>query len=339
MVNGVNLAREHAHSIANTVADYRAQDGEECTEAHVLRWAEQFTCETRARFLAELDHVLKKTYISKSDTAKFMAGLTKPNPIVGKDPATFWRRANILKIQHRGNSQNEMNVLLDSALKQELNIGVDECGAEDGPLIYVDEALFTGNHVVNDFRNWLPGYAPADLEVHVIVIASHSSADFYIRKAMKEIAAENGKRLSKLHIWRGETFKNLKNDGTEVDVLRLRNYPEDAESEQYRKEACEGKEPALMRIDADSESKFFSSEQGRHLLEQEFWKAGLEVRKLCYMLKVMHRPLGYTSSGSENKLGFGSLVVTYRNCPNNCPLALWADYPWYPLLRRRNNQI
>ena len=36
-------------------------------------------------------------------------------------------------------------------------------------------------------------------------------------------------------------------------------------------------------------------------------------------------------------LGFGSLVVTFRNCPNNAPLALWAGDPWYPLFPRRTN--
>jgi hypothetical protein len=36
-------------------------------------------------------------------------------------------------------------------------------------------------------------------------------------------------------------------------------------------------------------------------------------------------------------LGFGSLIVTYRNCPNNAPLALWVDHPWYPLFPRTTN--
>jgi hypothetical protein len=36
-------------------------------------------------------------------------------------------------------------------------------------------------------------------------------------------------------------------------------------------------------------------------------------------------------------LGFGSTLVTFRNCPNNCPLAFWAGYPWYPLFQRKTN--
>lgn len=30
-------------------------------------------------------------------------------------------------------------------------------------------------------------------------------------------------------------------------------------------------------------------------------------------------------------------MVTFRNCPNNCPLAFWVGDPWYPLFPRLNN--
>lgn len=36
-------------------------------------------------------------------------------------------------------------------------------------------------------------------------------------------------------------------------------------------------------------------------------------------------------------LGFGSLIVTFSNCPNNAPLAFWVDSPWYPLFPRATN--
>lgn len=31
------------------------------------------------------------------------------------------------------------------------------------------------------------------------------------------------------------------------------------------------------------------------------------------------------------------LILTYRNCPNNAPLAFWVDAPWYPLFPRTTN--
>jgi hypothetical protein len=82
------------------------------------------------------------------------------------------------------------------------------------------------------------------------------------------------------------------------------------------------------------ENKFFSCEDGRHLLEQEFLKAGAKIRSLCPHLNKYQRPLG---NMVLETLGFGSLFVTFRNCPNNCPLAFWAGDPWYPLFPRKTN--
>ena len=73
-----------------------------------------------------------------------------------------------------------------------------------------------------------------------------------------------------------------------------------------------------------------------------------EILKERYGLNIDHggpsemlKPLGYSLFDP----GFGSMFVTYRNCPNNCPLALWygnPEYPsnhpfsrWYPLFPRK----
>ena len=71
------------------------------------------------------------------------------------------------------------------------------------------------------------------------------------------------------------------------------------------------------------------------MLEQEFLKAGAKIKyELCPDLKENHWPLGYDVFKC---VGFGSLLVTYRNCPNNCPLVLWAGAPWFPLFPRKTN--
>ena len=85
----------------------------------------------------------------------------------------------------------------------------------------------------------------------------------------------------------------------------------------------------------------FSSEEGRQLLERELLLAGVRIRSFCQNPKRVMRPLGFCVFG----LGFGSLIVTFRNCPNNSPLALWWGDPdaglssplsrWYPLLPRK----
>lgn len=85
----------------------------------------------------------------------------------------------------------------------------------------------------------------------------------------------------------------------------------------------------------------FSSETGRQLLEEQFLLAGMRIRSFCKNPSQILRPLGFSPFG----LGFGSMIATFRNCPNNAPLALWwgdpdahAGHPfrnWYPLLPRK----
>jgi hypothetical protein len=75
------------------------------------------------------------------------------------------------------------------------------------------------------------------------------------------------------------------------------------------------------------------------LIERELLMAGVRIRAGCQNPKKVMRPLGFGHFG----LGFGATIVTYRNCPNNCPLALWWGDPdatsgpfhWYPLLPRK----
>lgn len=82
----------------------------------------------------------------------------------------------------------------------------------------------------------------------------------------------------------------------------------------------------------------FSSEAGRQILESEFLIAGAKIRAMSENPKPSMRPLGFSPFG----IGFGAMIATYRNCPNNCPLAVWWGDPkatsgalhWYPLLPR-----
>jgi hypothetical protein len=80
--------------------------------------------------------------------------------------------------------------------------------------------------------------------------------------------------------------------------------------------------------------KIFSSEEGRNLLEQQFLAKGTYIRTVCPLLNEYQRPLG---NMLLETLGFGSTIVTFRNCPNNAPLVFWAEDPWHPLFYRKTN--
>jgi len=118
----------------------------------------------------------------------------------------------------------------------------------------------------------------------------------------------------------------------ESEVLWPAAIPDDADLKAYM--ADERKFPFKPRAPGGTlENPIFSSEQGRQVIEREFLLAGMRIRGFSQNPSRALRPLGFSPFG----LGFGSMIVTYRNCPNNSPLALWAGDPWYALLPRAVN--
>jgi hypothetical protein len=88
------------------------------------------------------------------------------------------------------------------------------------------------------------------------------------------------------------------------------------------------------------EKNIFSSETNRQILEEEFTLAGIKINNAMsddLSKRKYWKPLGVSSFSG---LGFGALVFSYRNCPNNTPLAFWwGDWNegniWYPLFQRK----
>ena len=122
--------------------------------------------------------------------------------------------------------------------------------------------------------------------------------------------------------WRFVGLEDRKTYAYFADVLRPAEMPDDESVRDY----VEGLNyaPVLRRQGNLGSNGYFSSEQGRHVLEQEFLKAGVRIRDMCPYLKTYHRPLGYSVLETP---GFGSLLVTFRNCPNSAPLLFGSETP------------
>jgi hypothetical protein len=173
--------------------------------------------------------------------------------------------------------------------------------------------------------------APNSAEVLIITLGLHVGGQYYAREKLAEVAKAAGKSIM-LHWWHRILIEDRKSETYVSDVLRPAVLPSDAEVQAY---ALALRFPPVLRTAGNvGGNKFFSSEAGRSLLEQQMLKSGLHIRKICPRLPANMRPLGYMILQT---LGFGSLIVTFRNCPNNAPLALWAGDPWYPLFARKNN--
>lgn len=326
-------------SIARTIKDYRADDRPEPTPEHVDRWIQQFNADAQLALLREMDHVLKWTYISQSHMRKFFARVIGDQQLAGKMPREFWQTAHLLDIQHDGNSQTEIRKLFSEELEKKYGITADECGATDGAFVYLDDVLFSGSRIRNDLSTWIVNEAPPAATVHIVMIATHRFGHWSCRGRLEQGAKEAGKQLN-FRFWAVAQLENRKEYRNTSDVLWPATLPDDVALRAYTEE--ETKFPFEPRtLGGQYKSRFFSSEEGRQLLERELLLAGMHIRSLSQNPSHALRPLGFSSFG----LGFGSMIVTYRNCPNNAPLALWWGDPdaeqnhplsqWYPLVQRK----
>lgn len=327
-------------SIANTIKNYREGEIAQLTPDHVDRWVYQFDGTVQIPLLHELDPVLKKTYFSKSYVIRFFENLIENEKLVGDKPHDFWQNATILNIQQRGHSQTEIRELFGEALKRKYGLNIDECGSRDGVFIYLDDALFTGTRIGADVSDWITK-GPDKATLHIIVIASHRLGEWQCTERLNEVALEAQKEID-LHLWASIRLENRKFRRDRSEVLWPTALPNDDDLQNYVQ--SETRFPFEPRPPGGRLRKnIFSSENGRQLLEKELLLAGVRIRAFCANPSQAMRPLGFGPFG----VGFGSTIVTYRNCPNNCPLALWWGDPdalsshpfskWYPLLPRKTH--
>ncbi len=322
-------------SVANEIKTYRKIELPEPTPEHVERWLSQFTPDQQLPFLREFDHVIKETFFTRKNMQDFLRHLVTNQKLAGDDPAAYWSSAHFLNIQQNGRSQQEMLKLFSKCLEDECGLDLDDCGEDGGDFIYLDDVLFSGNRVGNDLEPWIVDDAPQSATVHVIVAAWHTLGQFLVERRLKGVIADSGKKIA-ITYWRALTVENQKAHKSSSGVLWPTSIPNVAEVRAYM--ALPSKFPFEPREPGAKSIHPFSSEAGRQVLESEFLIAGAKIRAMSENPKQSMRPLGFSPFG----VGFGSMIATYRNCPNNCPLAMWWGDPeatsgalhWYPLLQR-----
>ncbi|RYH00035.1 MAG: hypothetical protein EON58_01700 [Alphaproteobacteria bacterium] len=318
-------------SIAAITADYREGELAPPTPDHVDRWIRQFPTEVQQPILTELEHVFGNTYFTKKNVTDFLSDLVTNENITKGDPAKFWRGVKFLNIQQAGNSQREMLEIFEKKLRKHCNLTIAECGTNPHTFLYLDDVLFTGGRIKHDITNWIRNDAPQVANVAIVTIGYHLLGQWFTEKDLKKVIEETGKKIT-FDWWKCITIEDRKKYNYSSDVLRPTIIPDDEATQAYVNEL---KQEQILRTPGSTGSnKFFSSEAGRSLLEQEFLKKGAYIRTICPYLTKYQRPLG---NAILKTMGFGSMIVTFRNCPNNAPLALWAGNPWYPLFARKTN--
>ncbi|WP_420591396.1 phosphoribosyltransferase-like protein [Bacterioplanoides sp.] len=319
-------------SVANTIKGYRKGQIEEPTTNHVDEWLKQFTSKNQLPFIREFDHVLRKSYITQEKVKLYFSHLIKNYPSPHWDSAyEFWSSACFMNIQLRGQSQCELREVMARCLNQELDVDIRQAALDTNTFIYVDDVIFTGLRLRLDLEEWIK-FAPEFCTVYVVTLARHSSS-YYVPKRIRNAARELGKNITVCYI-DNFVIENRRSKRSESGVLWPSFIP--AEEELHDRYDPKNISFPLRRV-ARKSVEPFSRQDKRSILEEEFLIAGAKIAAKCS--DQYWKPLGF----SRYEPGFGSVIASYRNCPNNCPLALWwgdggnsgnAALNWYPLLPR-----
>lgn len=335
-------AKELISSIVETTKDYK--NGKVMSEEHVNKWIEQFNKSSRLTILREMDHILKKQYVSRIGAATFMETILKDERIVGDFKKNF-SALSFMKIQLKGESQNDLLELLDEVMQEKFDISLSECGSQPTTYIYVDDCLFSGNTLLRDIESWAKKNQIQNTTLHFVFLALFDGNIKYLNQKLMTLFKDKNVTFK---FWRAFEFSNKPWEKKDFQCLwpsepddndkHVKSFREFIEERRKEKEG-QDQYPLFRPAGHFTKESLFSSAEAREVVEQEFLKHGSYL--YTFAGNPSFKPMGYSYFLS---LGFGSLFVTYRNVANNSPLVLWWGdstqkhlNQWHPLFPRRVN--
>jgi hypothetical protein len=291
-------------------------------EEHVTDWLEMF--DEPDRVADELAHVLRRSFLTREQAAAEIAGwLAKPKK-VSRGRISSWDETTFLDVAAGGGSQHAVLDLFDKAAVEN---GEEPIRSRSGGVfVYADDVSVQGMRLLNDLTPWMEHEAPAEFELVILLQRRLAGRESYLTNTLRERARSAGKKLARITFWCNEEFSS-------ADCYSPAVIPENEDVAAWISKA--NIKPPTLRTGTGS-GRFFSSDAARRMIESEFLIAGARIlAKTRNLQQKKHmRPLGNTVWPS---LGIGVPIVTWRNCPNSAPLALWAEGIVAPLFPRQSN--
>lgn len=331
--------KKTAEEIAKIIKDYRKGDFPEFDSAHVLKWVAQFDKTSQKTILSETKNLLDELYITEESIKKLFNDIITLDAITDGKHKKFWQNATILDIQNGGSSQKEMNPLFLEIIKSTLKVDVPINDYSKDNIFYLDDFLFTGNRAYNDLTKLINENNISNKKIEIVFIGWYNLGEYYFSKRFTQFVNTSKKNIT-FRLWSYEE-KRLENR------LSYKNNSEcfwmtHVDDDIYKNLGLSKDNVKLRNVIQKPTYRFFSQEQNRQVLEEQFLKYGVEIISSCDNPNAVMRPLGFSPFQG---FGFGAIVTSYRNCPNNCPLVLWwGDITkssgnsldnWYPLLPRK----
>ncbi|WP_339251797.1 hypothetical protein NSQ43_15930 [Sporosarcina sp. FSL W8-0480] len=314
-----------------------AQDYENCTfdEAHVTKWLSQFPERYHEVIMREFVYIIGKIYVSKSQMINYVDSIIKSDKIFSDNSKDHY----FLNIQDTGTSQIDLLHILKDIIGDDSDFNIIESDeVAEGSYVYIDDVFYTGNRLKRDIERWVEQVDDITKvkKLDVIYYIVHTKNYSYIKEELKKILP-----YTEISIWYKKALSNnIKKLETYDAYLPSDKYKFTSEATKYiseiDNERSEKQKQYIKLIRPDgliNNSKYFQSQEDRKLLEHLFFESGVKISEL--VANKSFKAMGYDYGLS---LGFGSIVITYRNAPNNSPLVLWWGNStlnnWYPLFPR-----
>lgn len=331
---------EHlANQILEIVKDYRNNDGINLTTDNIIAWANQFG-EDAQFMLSELAYILPKFYISKEKGYRILEeALTSIKQALGySDLNLFLQDTQFLDMQREGKSQKIILSMIDDILAKN-NLSPIETYSlfPKKNFVYLDDVLASGKTIRDAITNWLntdenlEKVKKGEYRFYLYVMCSHTWALSFLEYYLKNNFP--GFKLLSNCFYKIENHAKFYNQKFNL-IFPLKDQSEEVTQYFAQLNATQYEDYAFRNEHQPLREDFFSSPSNRIKFENLLLHAGLRIiYKIRGDVKPNVRPIGFTNPRYKT-LGQGTLFITWRNIPNNCPLALWWDvdgHDWLPL--------
>lgn len=316
--------------LSGFVAEYEPAGGTSAM-ARTRAWIEQFDKRSRTSLLEALTRTLGRTFIRRADIEAYFS-----DSITNDD---FWGRVYLVSPPGiQGESGKIFTELVRRQVLRKFGIDLFQdrelSWVSDDNHVFLDNAVFTGNRVLKDYDDdWMrwkriwdrpdDGTHERHLTLHIWTYLRHRSGEERIREAL--MADARRRNFSATIKFRSRlVYEDRPEHSDASDVLWPRRGANGVAAGQTDGETKAGQPRRFVA------TQVFDDERTRDVLEDQLFSAGQDI--ISRFNNTIWTPLGL---GREPH-GFGSLSVSYRNCPNNAPLALWWSLQsWSPLFPRR----
>ncbi|MFH1118238.1 MAG: hypothetical protein V1775_00335 [Bacteroidota bacterium] len=334
--------------IFELIRDYRSDEGlphVQMTPTRIRNWINQFDAADRVFILTELKAFLEIRYCSKSDVREFLKAAIEflTDRYSYSSVSEFLLETVFLDLQRANKSQPTLLKLMKEVLHDEFQFDFALCGTRiKKNYIYIDDVLCTGNTLFQDMKTWvnesdsdgqtfLSKLQEKEIKLIFLYLFIHET-NFYKKKAQfrYQIAQDFE---SCFEMIRGIEIENGIGTKLEVFMPTEENQPDivqlyQRQIEQKVNAYCDEKKikqplaEFYRPSDQPTTEQFFSSVANRKKFEDILLKKGIEILNAANTNIPNLRALGYSLPSLKN-FGFGTLCVTWRNVPNNCPITFW----------------